>query len=730
MGSSLVDLFARRRAEFPERVAVVDGDRALTYADLDRESDLWAGALRSAGAAPGTLVGLCADRSAGLVAMLLGILKTGAAYVPLDPAYPKARLEFVVSDAGCRVIAGQAPFADLFTGVDATYVAQPATSPPPRTPVDGDDPAYVIYTSGSTGTPKGVVVSHHNVVRLFESTEEDFGLGAQDVWTLFHSFAFDFSVWEIWGALLFGGRLVVVPYATSRSPEEFWRLLKRERVTVLNQTPTAFRQLSDAAREEGFDGHSLRLVVFGGERLDPAALRDWFAHHGDVRPRLVNMYGITETTVHVTARTMRAADLDRADSPIGEPLRDLRVHLLDADLRPVRPGERGEIFVGGPGVALGYLGRPELTGARFLPDHLGGGGRLYRSGDLASRAEDGELVFHGRADDQVQLRGFRVELGEVEHALASSPGVGQCAVVLRERDGHAELIGFVTGGTLTSGALRAAAAEVLPAHLVPRTFVSVDALPMTANGKVDRNALNALDVEGRPAELPYSAPKGEVEGAVADIWSAVLGVRPVGRHDPFTALGGDSLHATGVLGRLRAGFEPALTLSDLFTAGTPAAVAALLSERTAAEPARPRPDDTSALSSNQANLFFLAELSEQAGSAYNITAAVRIHGDLDTARLAHAVDEVVARHESLRTGFTLGADGPTRLIVDARRGLARLVHVSDEPEALRRAEFLAAQPFDLARPPLLRAEIIVSADGDHVLVVVVSHLVADGWSLD
>ncbi len=358
--------------------------------------------------------------------------------------------------------------------------------------VSAGSAAYVIYTSGSTGRPKGVVVSHGNVVRLFASTRGWFGFGADDVWTLFHSFAFDFSVWELWGALLHGGRLVVVPFGVSRSPGDFRRLLVRERVTVLNQTPSAFYQLMLADEVAGGAGLSLRWVVFGGEALDLRRLVPWFERHGDASPRLVNMYGITETTVHVSfVRLSRELAAGDAGSVIGEAIPDLRVVVLDEALRPVPVGVAGELYVGGAGVARGYLGRPSLTAGRFVADPFGpAGGRLYRTGDVARWDGDGRLVFVGRADDQVKLRGFRIELGEVEAVLLEHALVADVTVVLREdRPGDQRLVAYVVavpGEGVDVARLRAEVAGRLPEYMVPSAFVVLDAFPLTVNGKLDR----------------------------------------------------------------------------------------------------------------------------------------------------------------------------------------------------------------------------------------------------
>ncbi|HEX3555022.1 MAG TPA: amino acid adenylation domain-containing protein, partial [Thermoanaerobaculia bacterium] len=432
LGSGVLhERFALQAARSPEATAVVCEGERLSYGDLDRRSNRLARYLIRLGVLPGDRVGLCLERSVAMAVAILGVLKAGASYVPLDPAYPQERLAFLLADSRPPVVLTQESLAALlpepgagtrvvFVDRDAKRMARERVSAP-KVPVSAEHPAYVIYTSGSTGQPKGVVVRHGNALRLFSATERWFGFGPEDVWTLFHSYAFDFSVWEIWGALLHGGRLVVVPYWVSRSPEAFYELLRSERVTVLNQTPSAFRQLiwaEETALAGAEPDLALRYVIFGGEALEPAGLAPWFERHGDERPRLINMYGITETTVHVTWREVGRADMGRAVSAVGCPIPDLGVYLLDSSLQPVPVGVPGEMHVSGAGLAEGYLGRPELTAERFVPNPFGeAGSRLYRSGDLARRLPDGDLEYLGRIDHQVKIRGFRIELGEIESAL-------------------------------------------------------------------------------------------------------------------------------------------------------------------------------------------------------------------------------------------------------------------------------------------------------------------------
>ena len=441
-GQLLHELFEEQVQRTPDQVALVLEDERLTYSELNARASRLAQHLCERGVGPETLVGIFMERSIEMVVAILGILKAGGAYVPLDPSYPRERLRFITDDAKLAVIL-TTDDTDQSRGSNPDVIRRFDRCHPCH-------PAYVIYTSGSTGTPKGVVVTHANVVRLFTATRKWFNFDANDVWTLFHSYAFDFSVWELWGALLHGGRLVIVPYLVSRQPEAFYQLLLKERVTVLNQTPSAFRQLMQAEQSSWPNASeapplALRFVIFGGEALELQSLGPWFARHGDEQPLLVNMYGITETTVHVTYRPIRESDLLTATgSVIGERIPDLQIYVLDAARKPVPVGVPGELYVGGAGLARGYLQRAALTAERFVLHAWGSeGARLYRTGDRGRYLPNGELEYLGRVDRQVKVRGFRIELGEIEAILAQHNGVSESVVVARDDDGETRLVAYV-----------------------------------------------------------------------------------------------------------------------------------------------------------------------------------------------------------------------------------------------------------------------------------------------
>ncbi len=571
----------------------------MTYAELDCMADGFAAYLVQHGAVRGTIVAICLERSFEMIAAMLATMKCGAAYLPLDAGYPPTRLAETVEDATPVAVVTTRSLAECFEATRAALLCVEEMewrgAAPVAAEIQAEDPAYVIYTSGSTGRPKGVVVSHGNVVRLTRATQPWFGFCGRDVWTLFHSCAFDFSVWEIWGCLLHGGRLVIVPFAVSRNPEEFHALLVAERVTVLNQTPSAFANLSQVDARVPAAPLSLRVIIFGGEALVPVSLRGWIARHGDTKPELVNMYGITETTVHVTYRRILAVDAEHErESLLGQPIPGVQLHLLDGHLQPVGVGEEGEVWVGGDGVALGYLNRPTLAAERFVrADFLGLEGRLYRSGDLARRRADGELVYVGRRDSQVKINGFRIELGEVEAAIVAHPSLVQaCVIAYAESSGAARLAAYYvakTGPEPSTRELSQFLAQRLPAQMMPAFYIGLAALPLTANGKVDRQALPAPQPGTNSARRHGLTHASGLEYSIARIWQMVLAADEVGLDDNFFDIGGTSLLLIAVRTGLQEQLDRPIPVTWMFEYTTVRSLARKLGN----------PDDAGSVASNQ-----------------------------------------------------------------------------------------------------------------------------------
>lgn len=545
-------------ANYPERIAVECEQECLTYAQLNDKANSLSRELLKQGAKPGELIGLSLKRNEYLIIGIIAILKTGCGYLPLDPTYPISRIDYILQDTECRIVVTDVDTAPLLSGKNVRLVDVSNCTNERKIRTlgevinDGSSLAYCIYTSGSTGNPKGVLISHTNVMRLFENTHQWFSFDQHDVWTLFHSYSFDFSVWEIFGALLHGGKLVVVPYDISRSPEDFRNLLKEKKVTVLNQTPSAFNPLSLVEMtnfEENDRLQNLRYVVFGGEALNFASLSGWVSKYGDSSPDLVNMYGITETTVHVTYRKISLADIiNNTGSYIGDAIPDLDIALLDSLGRPVPTGMVGEMYISGAGLAIGYHNRDSLNSERFI--HLtlkDRKKRFYKTGDLAKRRFDGELEYYGRADKQVKIRGHRIELGEIENALIKLPDVSE-AVVLARPDAHGKdkLKAWVSLSSkmhCNPLLIKSQLAASLPSYMIPQEIIIIDSIPLTTNGKVNTYALPENSSCTSPTDLLPVKANTLLEAKLHSIWCNILGRTDVGIHDNFFALGGDSLLA-------------------------------------------------------------------------------------------------------------------------------------------------------------------------------------------
>lgn len=763
-GRTIHERFEQQAAATPDAIAVSFKGERLTYCELNARANRLAHHLCNLGVRPETCVGILVERSLEMVVTILGVLKAGGCYLPLDPAYPPERLSFMLDDArAALLLIGEASTAIIFENQvrvvcldrDGKAISTQSAENLPCA-ASPENLAYIIYTSGSTGRPKGVAVSHANVARLFDATHAWFGFDERDVWTLFHSCAFDFSVWELWGALLYGGRVVVVPFTVSRDPTAFYNLLRQERVTILNQTPSAFWQLSQA--EDGTDAQAdlaLRFIIFGGEALELQRLKLWFERHGDGCPQLVNMYGITETTVHVTYRRITSDDLNTGRrSVIGRALPDLQIHVLDADLHSVGDGVEGEIYVGGAGVARGYLNRPDLTAERFVPDPFSDepGGRLYRAGDLACRMHGGDLEYRGRVDDQVKIRGFRIEPEEVNTALARHPAIRESVVLAREdARGEKRLVGYcVCNGVarLTRGELHEFLKDKLPDHMIPSAFVFVDAFPLTPNAKVDRKLLPVPDWTRPEVEAAFVAPRTKVEQVLAEVWAETLGVRRIGIHDNYFALGGDSIRSIRArAGALERGYD--FSLQQLFQHPT---VRQLAEHVTIAEnhlstnsPQQPfgliSEEDRCKLPSEVEDAYPLSRL--QAGMVFHeeyspdyvvYVTSLHLRLPLSIEKLQSALDQMADRHEMLRTSLVLTGFSEPLQLVHEKTYLPLLVEdlrrLAPSEQESRITEWITTEMrsrFDWRKAPLFRFHLHLR--GDDSIQFTLSEPFLDGWSV-
>ena len=724
---SIPVLFSAQVARNPESVAISCGERRWSYREVDETANRLAHLLAAQGVGPGQCVALMSERSAEAIVAIVAVLKTGAAYLPIDPALPAARIGFMVADAApiaALTTTGLRPRLDgcALRVIDISDLEAPAIDGQPSTGLPApaaDDIAYLIYTSGTTGVPKGVAIAHHNLTQHLESLRA--GLPPGQVWAQWFSYAFDGSVWEIWGALLHGGRLVVVPESAAGSPEDFHALLVAERVSMFIQTPSAVGMLST----EGLD--SVALVI-GGEACPAEVVDRWAPGR-----MMINAYGPTEATIYAAMSAPLTAG--SGSPPIGAPVAGAAFFVLDGWLRPVPVGVVAELYVAGCGVGVGYVGRAPLTASRFVACPFGGpGARMYRTGDLVYWRADGQLDYVGRADQQVKIRGYRIELGEIQMALGALEGVEQAVVIAREdRPGAKRLVGYIVGGaaTLDPAEVRAALAERLPAYMMPAAVVVLDALPLTVNAKLDIRALPAP--EHTDADH-YRSPATLTEEILAGIFARVLGVERVGLDDSFFDLGGDSISAMRLVAAINTGLDAGLSVRTVFGAPTVAQLAPnIAGDAGRLEPLVPveRPPVVP-LSFAQNRLWFIDQL-HGPSPVYNMAVALRLGGRLDAEALGAALADVVGRHESLRTMFPAPEGIPQQLVVPAERADFGwdVVDASGWP-AGRRAEALAAvgrRGFDLATEIPLRATLFRISDDEHVLGLVVHHIAADGWSI-
>ena len=752
-GKAIHTIFEEQAARHPDRVAVVFEHTQLTYRELDEQSNRLANYLREQGVRQETLVALCLGRTSDMIVAMLGVLKAGGAYLPIDPDYPDERQRYIVDDSGVShviststwigVLAGRVPSPVLLDS-DREAIASRSSRAPAVSAIP-DNIAYCIYTSGSTGKPKGVLLEHRQVVRLMVNDHMPFTFTEEDVWSMFHSYCFDFSVWEMYGALLYGGKVVIVSQGVNKDPQLFLDLMHSEEVTVLNQTPGAFLQLMHHALGQRRTNVTLRYVIFGGEALAPRQLQPWNRVYPDVK--LINMYGITETTVHVTFKELAGEDLDKDASNIGGPIPTLQTYLVDSGLRLLPVGVPGELHVGGAGLARNYLDRPALTAERFIPNPFGdtAGSRLYKTGDLGRYLPDSNIEFLGRMDHQVKIRGFRIEVGEIEAALSKHPDVREAVVLARENQaGEKRLVAYLTTDRktpLSTKELRDSLKNQLPEYMLPTAFVTLESFPLTPNRKVDRRALPEPEAMTNDLEETYVAPSTPQEEILVDIWSQLLGIARVGVHDNFFEQGGHSLLATQLVSRVREAFKVDVPVRTLFENPTVAGLAAAITATgrggtKISLPPIARGSRTGAmpLSYAQQRLWLLDRM-EPGNPNYNYPAGLRLSGRLNVQALNQSVNEIICRHDVLRATFSDHDGTPVQIIVPPRATSFPIVDLSllpseDREKTISRlAEAESQRPFDLDQGPLLRIRLLQLDEQENVILFTMHHIACDGWSI-
>ncbi len=716
---------------------------SMTYKGLNRESHQLACLLREKGIKPGSIVGIMVERSLEMMVAIFAILKAGGAYLPIEPGYPEERINYMLADSDANVLvttpgvfeeAKKRRSVEEKKNIEIVFANAPGSSHffasvLPRFLASGSSSlAYIIYTSGTTGKPKGVMIEHRNVVRLMFNDKFLFDFNCQDTWTMFHSYCFDFSVWEMYGALLYGGKLVVVPQMAARDFLRYLEILKKNQVTILNQTPSAFYNLMDIELENLRGELNIRYVIFGGEALTPSRLKKWKAMYPAAK--LINMYGITETTVHVTFKEITGKEIGSDTSNIGRPIPTLTTYIMDKHLKPVPTGAAGELVVGGEGVGRGYLNRQELTNEKIVENPYKPGERLYRSGDLVRLSDNGDLEYLGRIDHQVKIRGFRIETGEIESQLLRHKEIKEAVVAVKEdKGGDKYLCAYIvprspTRTPLSGSRLMDYLATKLPGYMIPSYFVQVDSIPLNPSGKIDRKALPEPDPTIAAGDS-YAAPQGETETRLAVLWSEVLdiGKEHIGRDTGFFKIGGHSLKATALISKIHKEFNAAVSMMDVFDFPKLKDLASCIKKAGAAgysyiRPAEER--DYYSLSSAQKRLYVIQQ-GDPRDTTYNITTIGILEGIPDQTRIENAFRRLIERHESLRTSFHIFGKEPVQRIHKK---------VDFELEYYDGGSIKnVSRPFDLARAPLLQVGLIKTAEAKYILAADMHHIISDAISL-
>jgi amino acid adenylation domain-containing protein len=743
----IIDLFEKQVFNNPNRVAVVQEKACLTYTNLSKKASQIAFVLRqSYQVNNNAFVGVMLDNSPLMIACVLGILKAGGAYVPIDPAYPAERVNYMLNDSACKVVItspGYLDKLDLFNGqvCEAAWLAtgeETDSLEVDQTHNTCEDIAYLIYTSGTTGLPKGCQVTNKNVVRLISNDAFPFDITDKDVWVMAHSLCFDFSVWEIFGALLRGGKLVIPARDTVRDTNKFYALIKAHCVTVLNQTPAAFYQFIETARQDDpkeLHQH-LRYVIFGGDKLEMWYLRHWIGMYPLSAIRLVNMYGITETTVHVSHYQIKEADItaETTVSCIGRPLPETQVYVLDEDLNPSPFGVPGEMYIGGTGVSAGYWNKPELTAKRFVSNPFNEKEKLYRSGDLARWNANGTIEYIGRIDSQVKIRGYRIELGEIEKTLLRLDEIREARVLLQERNDRSLVAYLVSNQKINAGSIRNSLLQTLPDYMVPTHFVQLDKIPLNANGKIDTGKLP--DIQST-AISEIAVAQNLAEEMLCTIFSEVLDVDHIGTNNSFFELGGHSLKAMKLISRIYEVFKVKLDLSCVFVYPSVKSLAQHIDGLTT-EVYQEFPQIEQQefyMSSHAQQRLWLIHQMDESRTSLNMTAGYRLVGQVDVDAFTAAFRAVIQRHEVLRTTFLIidnmlvqkvhpQAIGPSLVFHDLRN------NTSIEQSIAEWELTISTTEFELDHGPLLQACLLRVADEAYILLFNIHHIIADGWSLE
>jgi amino acid adenylation domain-containing protein len=724
-------LFEEQVERTPDSIALVFEDSRMTFFELNAKSNQLGRVLRGKGVIPDGIVGLLVDRGIETIIGALGILKAGGAYLPIDIDYPDARIDYILENSNSdTVVTIRSKKQRVSDDKNVIYVED--------SNLDSDDCsnlvrvnntadlAYIIYTSGTTGKPKGVMIEHRNVVRLMFNDKFQFDFNSKDVWTMFHSHSFDFSVWEMYGSLLYGGKLVIIPKMIARSPSYYIQILRNECVTILNQTPSVFYGLADEELQFNNSALSLRNVIFGGEALTPNKLTRWREKYPNVK--LINMFGITETTVHVTFKEIGNHEIEESVSNIGKPIPTLATYILDSNRKLVPVGVSGELCVGGLGVSRGYLNNPELTAERFIQNPYKPEERLYCSGDLARIFPDGDMEHLGRIDHQVQLRGFRIELGEIESALLGHERIKESVVIDREADGDKYLCAYVVSeGEIDRDELCTYLSGRLPDYMIPSYYVQLEQLPLTSNGKIDRRSLPSPEYK---AGSGYEAPSNAIESTLARIWSEVLNLpqEEISVTANFFSMGGHSLKATVLTGRIHRELGVEFPLREVFTCPTIRSQASRIaaSENTGfISIPKAKRQDYYPLSSAQKRMYLLQQM-DLGSTAYNMPMIIRLSADADFDRITLIFNRLIARHESFRTSFELKDELPIQRIHSDVVFEIKVQTIEERDLEKRRTDFI--HPFDLFHAPLLRAELLHIKAGDPVLLIDMHHIISDGES--